>query len=1101
MAAVTSTIVPSYALVRPVAQPSATSQLALDGEQRRVVEHIAGPLLVLAGPGTGKTTTLQAAATERIRRGADPSQVLLLTFGRRAAATLRHSITRALGTVTAPPLARTFHSYAFGLLRTLAAARGHPAPRLLSGPEQDLLIRELLAGDSAGTGVRWPTQLWTALHTRGFATQLRDLLSRAYERGIDPVKLDRWGARQGRAEWRAAAAFMQQYADVTELRDASLSAGTAYDPAELIRAAITALRRDRQLLAQQRRQYTHLYVDEYHDCDPAQEELLQLLAGGGRFLVAFADPDQSIYGFRGADPDCVRRFAERFAAANGRLAPTLSLRTCYRSDPALLPTFSQVAAHIRGPGAQRKLSGPVTAIDSYDQPPASASVHVLASTSQEAALIVAELRQAHLLHDVPWHAMAVVVRSASRSLTTLRRVMLAANVPVVGAGSPLPLAEQPGVAPLLWLLRCALVSGPVADATIEALLLAELGGGDPVGLRRLRQALRVRATSANDSSSRLSSGSLLAEAISDTSLLDGIEPRLCAPARRVARLIEVTREAAAAPDASAETVVWEMWQATDLAQRWQARSARGGSAGAAADRDLDAVIELCETAARFSDRMPGAKLELFIDHLHGQQLPSEVFAADRAYVAGVRLLTAHATKGLQWDLVVVAGVQEDLWPDLRLRGGILGSADLVELAAGRALDGQAARAAAYQQVLDEERRLFYVAVTRARRRLLVTAVADEDNQPSRFLDNIVPDERVVPDDVDSDAALTRVDPYAHRDSQRRNAGNVPAMLSLPSLVAQLRRVVTESEGAAAAGPRRRAAAAVLAQLSAAGVPGADPQQWWGLRAASDDRPLIAPTEPVPVSPSALESFSDCGLRWLLERRAGGGTEPGLRQRIGTVVHEVAAEAGSGASAAELQAMLRAKLESVDLGDGWIARRERERAEQMIEKLAVWLAKNRRSFLAAEEPFEVEVGRAQLRGRVDRLEADEQARLYVTDFKTGSSSPTGEELREHLQLAAYQLAIAYGGFGSDSVSPGGAALVQLAKNKYATEQKQAPLGESDNPEWPVAMLTAAAEGMAGASFLAVHSSSCRNCPIRPSCPLHSDQTTEPPLPADDLDESE
>ena len=1115
---------PRYALVRPVAAPGVptpgtATELEPDREQRRVVEHSVGPLLVLAGPGTGKTTMLQAAVTERVRRGADPSRVLVLTFGRRAAATLRHGITRALGNVADPPLARTFHGYAFGLLRAQAAARGHPAPRLLSGPEQDLLIRELLAGDAAGTGVAWPVQLWTALRTRGFATQLRDLLSRTYERGIDPVKLDRWGAREGRPEWRAAAAFMQQYADVTELRDASLAAGTAYDPAELIRAAITMLRRDRELLAQQRRQCTHVYVDEFHDCDPAQEELLQLLAGGGRFLVAFADPDQSVYGFRGADPDCVRRFGERFATTDGGRAPTLPLRTCYRSDQTLLPVFARLGAHLKGSVAHRELHASQPADDgSGVLLRTGADVHVLASVGQETALIVAELRRAHLLHGVPWEAMVVVVRSASRSLSTLRRAMLSAGVPVGGAQSQLSLAEQPGAAPLLWLLRCALTPGGVSngmasDVMIEALLLTELGAADPVGLRRLRQALRARAA-VNSHDLPASSNGLLADAVAQPWRLDGIDPRFSAPARRIARLIDVARKATTAPDATAETVLWKVWHATGLAQRWQACSAQGGSSGAAADRNLDAVIELCEAAERFSDRMPGAKLELFLDHLQGHNFAADTFAPDRADAPGVRLLTAHATKGLQWDLVIVAGVQEDLWPDLRLRGGVLGAADLVELAAGRALDGKAARAAAYQQLLDEERRLFYVAVTRARRRLLVTAVADEDNQPSRFLDDITGDgiagDHIALKDIGLDRTSTGgssndAGSRARAGQSHREIGEAPATLSLPSLVAQLRRVVTEPELATVSSPlgqhRRRAAAAVLAQLAAAGVSGADPEQWWGLRPSSDDRPLIEPTELVSVSPSALESFTDCGLRWLLERRAGGGTEPGIRQQIGTVVHEVAADAGSTASAPELQAMLRAKLELVDLGNGWTARRERERAEQMIEKLAVWLANNSRRFVAAEEPFEVEVGRAQLRGRVDRLEADERGRLYVVDFKTGSSSPSGEQLREHPQLGAYQLAIARGGLGDGTTQPGGAALVQLAKNKRATEQLQPPLGESENPKWPVTMLTAAADGMSAASFLAVHSSSCRNCPIRPSCPLHSDQTTAPPLPADDLDESE
>src|SRR6476619_2855395 len=151
---------PSYRLVRP-ATPSASDVAvpALDAAQRAVVDHPGGPLLVLAGPGTGKTTTIVEAVVARIEAGADPEQVLVLTFGRRAAAELRGRITARLGRATKEPLARTFHSYAFGVLRRESALRGEPSPRLLAGPEQDLVIRDLLAGNIADGARDWPARL------------------------------------------------------------------------------------------------------------------------------------------------------------------------------------------------------------------------------------------------------------------------------------------------------------------------------------------------------------------------------------------------------------------------------------------------------------------------------------------------------------------------------------------------------------------------------------------------------------------------------------------------------------------------------------------------------------------------------------------------------------------------------------------------------------------------------------------------------------------------------------------------------------------------------------------------------------------------------
>ena len=236
----------------------------------------------------------------RVAAGADPESLLLLTFSRRAATELRERITARLARTTREPLARTFHSYAFGLLRAQAVARGERGPRLLSGPEQDLVVRELLGGEvELGTGT-WPEALQPALLTRGFAQELRDLLLRAVERGVGPSRLANWGRDRGRDDWVAAAHFFDEYLDVT-----ALSAGDgpeAYDPAELIRAALDALSTDPELLARERARRRQVFVDEYQDVDPAQEELLRMLAAGADELVAVGDPDQSIYAFRGSDP-------------------------------------------------------------------------------------------------------------------------------------------------------------------------------------------------------------------------------------------------------------------------------------------------------------------------------------------------------------------------------------------------------------------------------------------------------------------------------------------------------------------------------------------------------------------------------------------------------------------------------------------------------------------------------------------------------------------------------------------------------------------------------------------------------------------------------
>ena len=150
---------PSYRLVRPAA-PSGphVAEVVLDDEQRRVVDHPGGPLLVLAGPGTGKTTTLVEAIARRIEAGAPPDSVLALTFSRKAAEQLRDRVTARVGRTTGAALGSTFHSFAYGLIRAYAPAELYVEPlRLLSAPEQDVVLRELLTDDA--DPVTWPESL------------------------------------------------------------------------------------------------------------------------------------------------------------------------------------------------------------------------------------------------------------------------------------------------------------------------------------------------------------------------------------------------------------------------------------------------------------------------------------------------------------------------------------------------------------------------------------------------------------------------------------------------------------------------------------------------------------------------------------------------------------------------------------------------------------------------------------------------------------------------------------------------------------------------------------------------------------------------------
>ena len=256
---------------------------------------------------------------------------------------------------------------------------------------------------------------------------------------------------------------------------------------------------------------------------------------------------------------------------------------------------------------------------------------------------------------------------------------------------------------------------------VVELLTGPLGGADTLGLRRLRQRLRARELAAGGTRR---SDELLVELVaalddpgdSDPADSDGPgvgdDPDDEGAARRVAGVLRAGQAALAGaePGGGAEAVLWAMWSASGLGPVWRDRALAGGAAGQRADRDLDAVVALFEAAARFTDRLPHAKAEVFLDYLEGQDLPADTLAARAPSGDAVTLVTATGSAGLEWDVVAVPGVQEGTWPDLRLRSSLLGAQHLADLHDhGLPPDAQGQRRA----VWDDELRLFLVAITRA----------------------------------------------------------------------------------------------------------------------------------------------------------------------------------------------------------------------------------------------------------------------------------------------------------------------------------------------------------------------------------------------------
>ncbi|MFC8077664.1 ATP-dependent helicase [Streptomyces sp. NPDC057307] len=1106
----------AYRLLRTA--PVAVEPPVLDAAQRPVVDHDRGPLLVLAGPGTGKTTTLVESVAARVARGADPERMLVLTFSRKAAVELRDRTAVRLGGAQGPQ-ATTFHSFCYALIRAHQEADLFTEPlRLLSGPEQDVAVRELLAGqlDLEREGlahIRWPDELRACLTTRGFADEVRAVLARSRELGLGPHSLAVFARRTGRPDWTAAASFLAEYLDVLDMQG-------VLDYAELVHRAVLLAERPEvaKWLADR---YDAVFVDEYQDTDPAQVRLLRALAGNGRTLVAFGDPDQSIYAFRGADVNGILDFPDAFPRADGRPAPVEVLTTSRRSGAGLLAATRLLTRRMplnRLPAEKVRAHRELAAvreggrIETYTYPTPSTELENVADI----------LRRAHLEEGVPWSEMAVLVRAGGRTIPAVRRALTSAGVPLEIDGDDVPLRHEPAVSPLLTALRAvataavrsvrgegeeaggeatgtdgveAEVGSDDADADADAdtttgpgpggvvegdwldvetaitLLTSPLGGMDAADLRRLGRALRDEERAAGN---RVPPPSdvLLARALAEPQRLVTHDPAHARGAQRLGALLAKARDLLAG-GGTADEALWELWDGTPWPARLERSALRGGAAGRNADRDLDAVCALFDAAARAEERTGGRGALNFLEEIDAQDIAADTLSGRSVRPDAVRLMTAHRSKGLEWRLVVVAGVQEGLWPDLRRRGSLL-EADRI----GR--DGLA-EPLTPGALLTEERRLFYVAATRARERLVVTAVkapADDGDQPSRFLTELGVD----PKDV---------------------TGRPRRPLAVAALVAELRATTVDPQ---ATPVLRDAAARRLARLAALSdeegqplVPAAHPHRWWGLYEPTHSAvPLRDRDQPVALSGSALDQLANtCALQWFLGREVKADELSTAAQGFGNVVHVLADEVASGRTPADL-AVLMERLDSVwdalAFDAPWKSQQEKSHARVALERFLRWHVMDRagRTPAATEHAFDVtlEAGayEVRIRGSMDRVEQDAQGRAYVVDFKTGKAAPTKEEVAHHPQLAVYQLAVGEGAvdevFDGRRPEAGGAELVQLrqaaAKKEGGEDLPKIQAQEPLAGEWVGDLLATAAGRVLDERFTPSAGQHCAHCSFRASC---------------------
>ena len=842
----------------------------------------------------------------------------------------------------------------------------------------------------------------------------------------------------------------------------------------------------------------------------------------------------------------------------------------------------------------RSSPGPSSGASGAEGPQAAAGVEVILASSawQEHAHVARALRLEHVHHGTAWSQMAVIVRSAADA-ETLARDLSRRGVPLASRTPAVLLRAEPAAAALLDIVRAAIrdqLGGhgepPQREAAIN-LLTSPLVGLTTMDLRRLRRRLRQnppaaapRASAAEPSEPRTTApttgpaagtgprtggdAALLAllaapeQASGFARSLDG-QP-LSAQAERLltaARILEALRSVIGQSPADAprdvEALLWAAWNASERAEAWRdtallpSASSVRSLLSEAAEHDLDVVTTLFKRAEVWAERHPGQDASSFLAELDAEVLPSDSVAPQGRRPEGVAVMTPAGCAGQEWELVVVVGLERDRWPDLRLRDSLTRTGLLVDAVTGRlttdtaapgeGTSGSGAVAAARAQVRADERRMLIMALSRATRRLLLTATADAEHAPSPFLTEIARSAGIALTDADGAPLLSP------------DTGD----LTLRGLVGELRyAAICGSLETATDAERRRGRAAVdlLADLARHGVPGADPATWIGAGGPTSTAPLITAGERIRVSPSDVEGLAACPLKWFLTR-SGGSTPASDAQALGSLVHAVAERAESEhLRGPSLREAFEERLSDLGYPATWQGGLAADRARAMIERLDAYLADCDALGVRAdvEQPVRADVdiplsvlspavrqwaglriptkgGNAvpvTISGRIDRLEhlgglsgddredsagPDRNGTVRVIDLKTGQRVP--KDVQRHPQLATYRLALSSQGLdvvggalvllGKEPskrsgdgyvLAPPGAALdpspatVEPVEQPAETPDDDEANGATDSSEeyWAEDLVAAAAVAGVGPQIEARTGEHCRTCRVKDSCPV-------------------
>ncbi|MGC2891020.1 MAG: UvrD-helicase domain-containing protein [Candidatus Acidiferrum sp.] len=978
-------------------EPPAESELKLNDAQRRAITHGEGPLLVIAGAGTGKTRVI----TERIRHllQSDESlsgkNILGLTFTNKAAGEMKARVVRATGERGKEVMLATFHAFCESLLKEAA-----PERLMIDKIDHWILLRRNLE--------RLKLEKYRRLADPGqFLNDFVEFFSRCQDELVSSEDYQRYAdglAAQLEAE-RAAldddtfkeraeeVALQQEIARAYRASEELLREKKRVSFGSLITGAVELLETNGELRRMLQEKYRYILVDEFQDTNIAQLRLLELLAGDKKNIVAVGDNDQAIYRFRGASFGSFKLFLERFADWREGQDSTqfrVSLVENYRSTPNILRVATQVIA-------QNTVSAdfPKKVLSANKEESEKIRIVELETESDEARWIVSELNRLHAAGR-KWRDFAVLYRQHAHR-DELVEELSRHKIPFVI--SKLSILDHPLVKDVLAYLR--LIATPFDDIACARVLAAPAWGLEPADLVRFAERARKEKKALYDML-QVPQGQLPFDS-SHASL---------------GRLVEfLSEQRKTLRRRSAREILGDLLEWLELAQR----------AGA---QDRKYVARLSEFVKEWEPKSETRGLSEFVEYLgYYSQAGGAISLEDDFPGDAVQLMTVHGAKGLEFPQVFLLRINNKKFPATE-------RSRVFEFPAALMKEGEPAE----QFHIQEERRLFYVALTRAENRLTLTTLTEKKGKIPVFIEDVLMDPVIKRRDVHQMSPKLPETPAAGKKetSGTANPQLFPASAEPPKIFSRI----------------------------------AD----WALE-------FHPPTpEPLTLSPSAVSGYRSCPQQYLFSRSWSLKEGPKAVLSFGSVMHTTIKRfidqlrKGVKLPFEEVARIFETEWSSAGFEDNYQESGYKKDGLEQLRAFHASMLEAPPKVLEQEKSFELPLeNNITIIGRMDQVNSLGRNDVEIIDYKTGKPKKDADAKKD-LQLSLYALAAKE----IFEWNPVRLIFHYLQNNQIQVTTRDAKqLGEAQK-----IVLEAAADIRAG-EFPPNPGFVCRSCAYKPICPAHEE----------------